>query len=394
MSDRENTDIAIRVDGLSKSFRIPLDKQSGIKQAVTNIFQPNKGYREFQALKDVSFEIKKGEFFGIVGRNGSGKSTLLKILAGVYAPDEGGVVVNGSLTPFIELGVGFNPELSGRENVFLNGALLGFSREEMEAMYNHIVDFAELHDFMEERLKNYSSGMQIRLAFSIAICADTDILLLDEVLAVGDEAFQRKCNDYFADLKQKGKTVILVTHNMEAVRKYCTKAIMIREGEVVVSGSPDDIANEYSIENLESDVDIIENTQHNSTISNLKVELLSGKKLDEQGELRVRVSYNSLLMSPTKIRLSLQDLDRGVPIFATSSPLIYSDDANATLSTTLGAINDSNIKIGVSVQNENNETLHFLPDSKSPKLSFHRNDYPNPQRKNTWAVLFNRGEWK
>lgn len=244
---------AIIVKEVRKSFRIPLDKVSGIKQIIVNMFKRKKGYREFNALNGVSFEIQKGEFFGIVGRNGSGKSTLLKILAGVYTPDSGGVAVNGTLTPFIELGVGFNPELSGRENVFLNGALLGFSRNEMEAMYDEIVDFAELHDFMEERLKNYSSGMQVRLAFSIAIRARSDILLLDEVLAVGDAGFQKKCFDYFAELKKDNRTVILVTHDMESVRKFCNRALLLADGVVVRVGSANEISDEYIKQNIKND---------------------------------------------------------------------------------------------------------------------------------------------
>lgn len=159
-------EIAIKVEHLRKSFRIPLESSNGIKQKLINIFKGRKGYCDFTPLEDISFEIEKGDFFGIVGRNGSGKSTLLKTIAGIYSPTDGLVQVNGSLVPFIELGVGFNPELTGRENVFLNGALLGFSHDEMEAMYDDIVDFAELHNFMDERLKNYSSGMQVRLAFS------------------------------------------------------------------------------------------------------------------------------------------------------------------------------------------------------------------------------------
>ena len=164
-------------------------------------------------LKDISFEVRQGDFFGIVGRNGSGKSTLLKIISQIYVPEKGSVSVKGKLVPFIELGVGFNPELTGRENVYLNGALLGFTREEIDAMYDDIVEFAELEDFMDQKLKNYSSGMQVRLAFSVAIKAQGDILVLDEVLAVGDEAFQRKCDNFFAQM-QKGptKTIILVTH--------------------------------------------------------------------------------------------------------------------------------------------------------------------------------------
>lgn len=238
-------DVAIKVDNLVKTFKIPVEAHSGIKQKIINQIKGRSGYRDFTPLKGVSFEIKKGEFFGIVGRNGSGKSTLLKTIAGIYHPDGGGVVVNGVLVPFIELGVGFNPELTGRENVFLNGALLGFDRSEMEKMYDEIVDFAELHEFMEEKLKNYSSGMQVRLAFSIAIRAKGDVLLLDEVLAVGDASFQQKCFDYFAELKKNNQTVVLVTHSMSNVRNFCERAILIDKGSVIHEGSGDDIADKY-----------------------------------------------------------------------------------------------------------------------------------------------------
>jgi ABC-2 type transport system ATP-binding protein len=233
------------VKNLFKTFKLPHEQASGVKQIIVNFASRKKGYEKQKVLKDVSFEIKKGEFFGIVGRNGSGKSTLLKLLAGIYAPDEGLVQVNGSLTPFIELGVGFNPELTGRENIFLNGALLGFSRSEMNEMYDDIVDFAELEKFLDQKLKNYSSGMQVRLAFSIAIRAQSDILLLDEVLAVGDADFQRKCYDYFMSLKSRKQTVILVTHDMNAVRQYCDRAIMIESGEIVKQGTPEEVAQEY-----------------------------------------------------------------------------------------------------------------------------------------------------
>ena len=243
MPERE---IAVKVQDLTKSFKIPLEASSGIKQKLINTLKGRKGYRDFTPLNDISFEIEKGDFFGIVGRNGSGKSTLLKTIAGIYTPNKGAVHVNGTLVPFIELGVGFNPELSGRENVFLNGALLGFSHAEMEAMYDDIVEFAELGEFMDERLKNYSSGMQVRLAFSIAIKAEGDVLLLDEVLAVGDEAFQRKCYEYFESLKRKKKTVILVTHDMSAVEKFCTKALLIDQGKIIKQGSPKLVASTYS----------------------------------------------------------------------------------------------------------------------------------------------------
>jgi ABC-2 type transport system ATP-binding protein len=245
-------DIAIKVEHVSKTFKLPHEKQSSIKGAIINI--AHGGRRSFErqeVLKDVSFEIKKGEFFGIVGRNGSGKSTLLKMLAGIYTPSQGSIQINGKLTPFIELGVGFNQELTGRENVFLNGALLGFSRKEMDAMYNDIVSFAELEKFMDQKLKNYSSGMQVRLAFSIAIRAESDILVLDEVLAVGDMDFQQKCFDYFITLKRTKKTVILVTHDMGAVLKFCDRAMLLGSGVIREIATPKKIADAYIEVNYE-----------------------------------------------------------------------------------------------------------------------------------------------
>lgn len=240
---------AVEVSNLTKTFRIPLESSSGIKQKLVNTLKGRKGYRNFTPLNNISFEIKKGDFMGIVGRNGSGKSTLLKTIAGIYTPTSGSVQVDGSLVPFIELGVGFNPELTGRENVFLNGALLGFNHKTMEDMYDDIVSFAELKDFMHEKLKNYSSGMQVRLAFSIAIRAKGDILLLDEVLAVGDEAFQRKCFNYFEQLKRDKRTVILVTHDMASVERFCNRALFIEDGEVKLIGSPHKVASAYSVSN-------------------------------------------------------------------------------------------------------------------------------------------------
>lgn len=236
--------VAIKVENLKKSFKLPTDKSWGLKQAILNHIKGVKGYVKQEVLKGVSFEVKKGEFLGIVGRNGSGKSTLLKILSGIYVPDSGKIKVNGSLVPFIELGVGFNPELTGKENIYLNGAMLGFSNAEMDKMYDDIVSFAELEPFMHQKLKNYSSGMQVRLAFSIAIRARGDILILDEVLAVGDAAFQEKCNKYFADLKGE-QTIILVTHDMENVRRFCDRAVLLEDGKVIKDGKPDKVADAY-----------------------------------------------------------------------------------------------------------------------------------------------------
>lgn len=233
-------DYAIQVKNIKKSFYLPNHKNDSLKTAITQVFKKkDKGVNTFNALNGISFNIEKGDFFGILGRNGSGKSTLLKIISEIYQPTSGSVKRDGRVVSFIELGVGFKQELSGRENIFLNGALLGFSKQEIEDMYDDIVEFAELEKFMDQKLKNYSSGMKVRLAFSVAIRAKADILILDEVLAVGDAAFQRKCNDYFKTLKDAGKTVVLVTHSMGAVREYCNKAVVIDDGKVIYQGDSD-----------------------------------------------------------------------------------------------------------------------------------------------------------
>lgn len=242
---------AVVVKNLSKTFRIPLDKSNGLKQSIISFAKNKKGYRDFKVLDDISFDIKKGEFFGIVGRNGSGKSTLLKLLAGIYVPDSGLVQVNGSLTPFIELGVGFNPELTAQENVYLNGALLGFSRKDVSEMYDEIVHFAELEEFMSEKLKNFSSGMQVRLAFSIAIRARSDILIMDEVLAVGDVDFQKKCFNVFRRLKKEGRTIILVTHDMGNVEKFCDRVLIVDKGDPVAITTPSKAATIYARLNID-----------------------------------------------------------------------------------------------------------------------------------------------
>ncbi len=294
-------DIAIKVDNVSKTFKLPHEKESSLKSLIINFYKRKRTYEKQQVLKKISFEIKKGEFFGIVGRNGSGKSTLLKLLAGIYSPDTGIIQVNGKLTPFIELGVGFNPELTGRENVFLNGALLGFNRKEMTAMYDEIVDFAELEKFMDQKLKNYSSGMQVRLAFAIAIQAKTEILLLDEVLAVGDTAFQQKCYNYFEELKREKKTVVLVTHDMSAVKRFCTKALLLEKGRIKDIGLPDRVADQYLLDNItaqeeqaqKSETDDAKRTNKKlkQEIKRLEVTMISEKKLSFSDYLRFNVTY-------------------------------------------------------------------------------------------------------
>lgn len=237
-------DIAIKVENVGKEFRLPHERVSSLKQTVLSLHK--RRFETFKVLDGVSFEVKNGEFFGILGRNGSGKSTLLKLLAEIYYPSRGKVQVNGTLTPFIELGVGFNAELTGRENVFLNGAILGLTNKEIKEKFNEIVAFAELERFMDQKLKNYSSGMQVRLAFAIAIQAHNSILLIDEVLAVGDESFQDKCLRVFSEIKKDGKkTVVFVSHDMASVQRFCDRAIVVHDGHVVYEGKPSEAVLQY-----------------------------------------------------------------------------------------------------------------------------------------------------
>ena len=244
-------DIAIKVDTVSKTFKIPHEKVSSLRGVfVSALKHTSTSYEKFKALDSVSFEVKKGEFFGIIGRNGSGKSTLLKVLAGIYRPNHGRIHVDGLISPFLELGIGFNPELSGRDNVYLNATVLGLTEKEIDERFDKIVAFSELERFIDQKLKNYSSGMQVRLAFSVSIHANRDILLMDEVLAVGDSNFQSKCLDEFARYRDMGRTVILVSHDIGTVQRYCDRAMLLRSGQVVLVGDPQEVGNLYIEQNM------------------------------------------------------------------------------------------------------------------------------------------------
>jgi ABC-type polysaccharide/polyol phosphate transport system ATPase subunit len=244
------------VAGVSKSFRMPHERMHTLKERALHPMR-RAGFDRLEALRDVSFTVEPGEFFGIVGRNGSGKSTLLKCLAGIYRADDGEIYVNGRLSSFIELGVGFNPDLAARENVILNALMLGLSPAEARERVEPVIEFAELEEFADLKLKNYSSGMHVRLAFSVMIQVDADILLIDEVLAVGDASFQQKCYDEFHRLRQAGRTILLVTHDMGAVSRFCDRALLLERGETVALGEPTQVAEQYLALNF---------AQHRSTV--------------------------------------------------------------------------------------------------------------------------------
>jgi ABC-type polysaccharide/polyol phosphate transport system ATPase subunit len=236
---------AVIVDHVDKTFRLPHQRFSTLKERALHPFAA-RTHDSLHALQDVSCEVKQGEFFGVVGRNGSGKSTLLKCLAGIYGLDSGAIEVAGRLSPFIELGVGFNPDLTARDNVVINAIMLGLTRREARRRFDEIIEFAELEEFVDMKLKNYSSGMSVRLGFSVAIQVDAEVLLVDEVLAVGDAAFQRKCFDEFERLRAEGRTILFVTHDMGAVERFCDRAMLIERGRVLDIGDPAEITRRYN----------------------------------------------------------------------------------------------------------------------------------------------------
>jgi len=241
---RKKQELPIEVTNVTKRFKVPSEKKNTFKSYFLNPFRKTDSHL-FKALEDVSFSVEKGTSLGIIGNNGSGKSTLLKIIAGIYLPDSGKAVTRGRIVPFLELGVGFNPDLSGRDNIFLNGTILGMRRSFLEENFDEIVNFAEVGDFIDMPLKKYSSGMQVRLAFAIAIQTDAEIYLLDEVLAVGDQSFQQKSLNKFRELKKQKKTVLFVSHNMSQVREYCDKAILLDDGKIHSFGVTDMVIDDY-----------------------------------------------------------------------------------------------------------------------------------------------------
>jgi ABC-type polysaccharide/polyol phosphate transport system ATPase subunit len=238
------TPTAVSVEHVSKTFRLPHRQYSTLKERALHPLRSTT-YDELHAVQDISLEIAEGEFFGIVGRNGSGKSTLLKCIAGIYGVDQGLISIAGRLSPFIELGVGFNPDLNARDNVVINAIMLGLTRKQAMARFEHVVAFAELEGFMDLRLKNYSSGMLVRLAFATAIQVDAEILLIDEVLAVGDAAFQQKCFEEFFRLKREGKTIVFVSHDMYSVERFCNRAMLMEQGRMTKIGDPREIGRAY-----------------------------------------------------------------------------------------------------------------------------------------------------
>jgi len=323
---------AISIRDVSKAFRLPHQQYHTLKERVLHPFRTST-YDLLQAVDHISVDIAPGEFFGIVGRNGSGKSTLLKCLAGIYAIDSGEMHVEGRLSPFIELGVGFNPELTARDNVIINAIMLGLTRKQARERFDRIVEFAELEDFLDLRLKNYSSGMTVRLAFSVAIQVDADVLLIDEVLAVGDASFQQKCFDEFIRLKAEGRTIMFVTHDMASVQRFCDRVMLIEKGHVVEIGDPEAIARRYNELNFGRTVHELQadGSVHEERPLPREAEIVDGWFEDLEGQRIAAVAHGDPCAACLEVRFE-QDIDDpifgvtirndvGHTVFATSTDL-------------------------------------------------------------------------
>ena len=246
MSDHQITNqVAVRTEHVTQRFRVIHERPDTLRELFSKFLRHQAKFHDFDAVKDVSLDVPHSQTLGLIGRNGSGKSTLLKIIAGVYKPTSGRVFVAGSLAPLIELGAGFHPELTGRENILLNGLLMGYSKDQMLEREDRIIEFAEIGEFIDSPVKQYSSGMHTRLAFAVATEVDPDILILDEILAVGDAAFQEKCFARIRKFRESGKTILMVSHSMQQIVNQCDRAVLLDHGTIIADGQPEDVAEYY-----------------------------------------------------------------------------------------------------------------------------------------------------
>jgi ABC-type polysaccharide/polyol phosphate transport system ATPase subunit len=320
---------AVSMHGVSKAFKLHHRQYHTLKERALHPFR-SQTYDILQAVDNVSVDIRAGEFFGIIGRNGSGKSTLLKCLAGIYDTDAGELHVNGRLSPFIELGVGFNPDLTARDNVILNAIMLGLSRKEARARFDDVIAFAELEDFLDMRLKNYSSGMSVRL-----IQVDADILLIDEVLAVGDANFQQKCFDEFQRLKREGRTILFVTHDMGAIQRFCDRAMLLDRGRMIAIGDPADVAHRYNELNFGRTVHEVDDSGDDSREGNRAADLADAWFEDANGAriaaiahrepfaIGIEIHFHETLVNPI-IGATIRN-NAGATVFASTTDIAYGD---------------------------------------------------------------------
>jgi ABC-type polysaccharide/polyol phosphate transport system ATPase subunit len=292
-------EVVLSVDDVTKSFRMHNDRPNSLKQLL--VTRRRSRPEEFTALRDVSFDVYEGEVFGVIGQNGSGKSTLLKCMAGILQPNKGRVQVNRRMSALLELGAGFHPELSGRDNVFLNAAILGMSRSEIARRFDDIVEFSGLQSFIDAPVKTYSSGMYVRLAFAVAINVDPRLLIVDEILAVGDVTFQQRCLEKFVEFRAEGRTIVLVTHDLTSVKNMCDRAIWLRHGKLTGSGDPSDLVDEYTEQMLGENIRQTDGSirRGSGECRNIKVEMFVGsnpnpvKRCRTGDDVRLRLHYHA-----------------------------------------------------------------------------------------------------
>jgi len=414
--------IAISVKNVSKTFRIPHEKVSSVRGAFVGALSSfhlpfSRGgrggvsYEEFKALDDVSFEVKKGEFFGIIGRNGSGKSTLLKVLAGIYEADKGKVKVDGMISPFLELGIGFNPELSGRDNVYLNATVLGMTQKQIDEKFDAIVAFSELERFIDQKLKNYSSGMQVRLAFSVSIHANRDILLMDEVLAVGDSNFQAKCLDEFNQYKKEGKTIILVSHDLDNIEEYCDRVLLLQSGKIIIAGDTKQVIFEYKRQGREEEKAAIRNVNKENEsrlerwgTGEVRILKVSTVNIDDKesvaftrgSAIRVRIDFETirLAVKPNfSVAIFRKDNDAYCYDINTSLDDIVLDDLvpgrSGSISITFNDVNlirgTYYVKVGI-FGNFTDFTYDFINNGPEFQIYSHDRDYGIVYLKHDWDL--------
>ncbi len=318
---------AVIINELWKTFRLPHEKRNTIFETLTGILYGKKGYEEFVALKNINFTVRKGEAVGIIGENGSGKSTLLKIIANILRPSRGSVKINGKITPFLELGVGFQPDLTAKENIYIYGAIMGMSDKEIDAKLDEILEFSGLKQFQDAKLKNLSSGMQVRLAFATAIQTNPEILLMDEVLAVGDMEFQQKCIDVFQRYLKEKKTIVFVSHDLNSVRRFCSMALLLRHGEQVAFGDTNEIIDRYvyGVDDKGRPPENLQSEPKKKRWGDKKVEITDIKFIDKFGKensifnsgdtMTIQINYN--------VNASVDNLVIGIAIYSDSDVLCY-----------------------------------------------------------------------
>ena len=350
---------AVQVAGVDKTFLVPHQHLMTVKERALHPFRRTP-HEELVALRDISFEIEEGEFFGVVGRNGSGKSTLLKCMAGIYGIDSGEIRIDGRVVPFIELGVGFNMEMTALDNVVVNGVMMGMTPREARRCFDAVIEFAELGHALDLKLKNYSSGMQVRLAFALMVQAESEVLLIDEVLAVGDAAFQQKCFDTFRELRERGKTIVLVTHDMDMIQRFCHRAMLIHDSRIEAIGDPGEVARRYLDLNFAGGEAgekpaSPDDTARQARIARVWLEDAGGadsRAVEQQQPIRIRALID--------IREPIEDPEVGVTIHREDGTIVFGTTTRAVSGTEAPLDAGTQVELRLDVENPLQPGRYFV----------------------------------